>query len=93
MLLKGEMLRGTITITWSAHESERGHWIVSCKAPGHIQLDREIDAVNPYALLDRMLDAAFESCCRLFPERAPPRPKPPALVLSKRKAPSRRASR
>jgi len=93
VLIRGEALMHSFTLEYSAH-GEAGLWDVSVKSPGCAPLQRQTYDETPYKLLDQMLTAAFESSCRVFPERAPPKPRPSPLSLLKRGASSqRRASR
>jgi len=70
MLLKGEALINTFTIGFAVH-GERGEWKASISAPGQIVLERETREASPYRLLEELLAAAFDACCKRFPERAP----------------------
>lgn len=70
MLLKGEALIHSITIGFSA-SGEAGAWKINVSAPGNITSESETAESTPYGLLDEMLTAAFDACCRRFPERAP----------------------
>lgn len=87
MLIKGECLRHTTTMAFSIHGEPR-QWELSVSAPGNTILNCTTNAVTPYAELDELLAIAFDECCRRFPERMPPlpKPKPSPLRLLKRRA-------
>jgi hypothetical protein len=62
MLIKGEMLRGSFTLTFSMHRPSRNQWTIAVAAPGGVTDEREIRATEiPYALLDDILTAAYQS--------------------------------
>jgi hypothetical protein len=58
MVIKGQMLRGSLTIDFSVH-GERNHWTVSILAPTTVRAERETSEFRPYLLLDEMLNDAF----------------------------------
>ncbi len=91
MLLKGECMVHTTTMLFSIH-GEPNNWQLTVSAPGNTYLNRMTNDATPYALLDEMLMAAFDSCCRQFPERTPP-PKPAPPSFQKRKPLKLRAGR
>jgi hypothetical protein len=72
MLLRGEALVSSFTLGFSVF-GERGDWKVSVSGPSGISSENETQEESPYDLLDSMLTATFETCCRRFPQRAPVR--------------------
>jgi hypothetical protein len=104
MLLYGECLIHSFKLKYSIHGVRGGVWRIAIDGPGQLHTEGETHELTPYGLLDTMLDAGFQSCCRSFPNQRPPepplpRPAPrvpetePEPAVPKRKAFNRRASR
>lgn len=64
MLLKGEALMGTFTISFAISGKPK-EWNISVKAPGQLPTECETEEGSPWALFDEMLVAAYEQCRRI----------------------------
>jgi hypothetical protein len=95
MLISGEALIHSFKLPFSIHGAPGSVWKVTVSGPGQLHTEGETHEPSPYDLLDRMLKAGFEKCCRAFPNQAPPEPplpRPrPAMPEAEPAAPKRKA--
>ena len=63
MLIKGEVLSGTITVSFTI-SGKRNEWEVTITAPGGIVTTSETVELTPYPLFSEMLRTAVENANR-----------------------------
>jgi hypothetical protein len=69
MLIKGEVLSGTITVAFTV-SGKRNEWTVAIEAPGGVKTSDETVEATWYPLFSEMLTSAVDNATRRrFPER------------------------